>query len=712
MPPGYRERGKALAELGDMLLIRHRVFEAEPDLRYALALFAEALPELENDPAHRPLLLKRYAMAFITLHLQDGSVEHLEKAMRVLEPALNVSGRYRGTVIGTYGLLTFLRAGAEADPELEESALRIFAEAAEADPAWYGHRSRWGMALVRRYARSGDPADLDEAITRLSGALEDVDRADPHLGILALSLGEALLLRAERTADPDDRERALAAYRTAVSCTTAPAEQRATVAWRLAEVEAVSGRYTVALEEYGNALDLLDLAAWRGLPPDDAERLLARFSTLAVDAAACAIAAGEPVRAVELLEQGRGVLLGQALEARADYEEARRLAPAQVERLTEVLRGLEAPVTVLSPAEAVEENERRLRLSRERDELLLALRRIEGLERLLLPPRFADLQPPAGSGPIVIVNVSALRSDALLVTAEGVRVVPLSAGLSAEVPERVDALLEAPQQDAVLADLLEWLWTEVCRKVLAEIPDATRVWWCPTGLLTLLPLHAAGRTLDRVVSSYTPTLRLLARTRAARPGAGGGGVLQVVPRTPGEQPLPGAERELPVKVPVRRLAGPEAGAEALLETLPGHSWLHFAGHGEQDLEHPSRGRLLLHDGPVTVRDLSRSRLDGADVAFLGGCETARGGGVLADEVITLTTAMRLAGFRHAIGTLWEIPDPVAARFTRAFYREAARPDGSLDPERAAAALHTATLGLRSMFGPHPSAWAGFVHSGP
>ena len=77
--------------------------------------------------------------------------------------------------------------------------------------------------------------------------------------------------------------------------------------------------------------------------------------------------------------------------------------------------------------------------------------------------------------------------------------------------------------EATLSQVLEWLWDTVAEPVLAALgfDDAPeegqpwpRLWWCPTGLLTLFPLHAAGyhgtadgharSVLDRVVSSYTP----------------------------------------------------------------------------------------------------------------------------------------------------------------------------------------------------------------
>ncbi|WP_345034643.1 CHAT domain-containing protein [Streptomyces sannanensis] len=74
------------------------------------------------------------------------------------------------------------------------------------------------------------------------------------------------------------------------------------------------------------------------------------------------------------------------------------------------------------------------------------------------------------------------------------------------------------------------------------------VWWAPDGLLGQLPLHAAGHyddpagspgrrtVLDRVVPSYTPTVRALrhARQRASAPPARTpAGLIVAMPTTPG-----------------------------------------------------------------------------------------------------------------------------------------------------------------------------------
>lgn len=67
-----------------------------------------------------------------------------------------------------------------------------------------------------------------------------------------------------------------------------------------------------ALEAYSTALDLLQTIVTAGKTLDSRhERLLDRTKSLASDAAALAIEQRQLETAVELLEQGRGILLGQ-----------------------------------------------------------------------------------------------------------------------------------------------------------------------------------------------------------------------------------------------------------------------------------------------------------------------------------------------------------------------------------------------------------------
>jgi hypothetical protein len=82
-------------------------------------------------------------------------------------------------------------------------------------------------------------------------------------------------------------------------------------------------------------------------------------------------------------------------------------------------------------------------------------------------------------------------------------------------------------------------------KTIHKLP---RVWWMPLGLLGLFPLHAAGHSgeagaLDRVVSSYTSTLRVLAHTRGRPPAVTRRQLVVALEHTPGLPDLPNTVAE-------------------------------------------------------------------------------------------------------------------------------------------------------------------------
>lgn len=161
-------------------------------------------------------------------------------------------------------------------------------------------------------------------------------------------------------------------------------------------------------------------------------------------------------------------------------------------------------------------------------------------------------------------------------------------------------------------------------------------------------------------------------------------------------------------------AGP-APADALhdevVRALPHCRWAHFACHATNDLTDPSAGSLLLSDHltrPLTVLDLTRLRLDDAQLAFLSACATARTGPRLADEAIQLASAMQLVGYRHVVALLWPIADRPAVRVAGDIYVALA----AHGVATAAAAVHEAVLRCRERTPDRPSAWAAHIHSGP
>ncbi len=261
------------------------------------------------------------------------------------------------------------------------------------------------------------------------------------------------------------------------------------------------------------------------------------------------------------------------------------------------------------------------------------------------------------------------------------------------------------------------------RATPADDSDWPRFWWYPTGALTLLPIHAAGdhRTpgaavVDRVVSSYTSTLRALSDARSETAPTGPGRMLFVrMPETPGQQDLPNvrAEEKLVARLFADRYTpsiGPGATRDTVLKNLPDHTWVHFACHGEQNLGDPSRGGMIVEDGSLTVTGLGSRQCRG-EFAYLSGCKTAVGGVDLPDEAITLAAALHYTEYRHVIATLWSVSDAAAARVAADVYTALVH---DIEPraDGAAPALHRAVRQLRNRFREVPSVWTPFAHIGP
>ncbi|MEV6633714.1 CHAT domain-containing protein [Actinoplanes sp. NPDC051470] len=591
--------------------------------------------------------------------------------------------------------------------------------------------SNLGSALWIRYQLTGKARDLDRAARELCRATVEAPLPGRIHAVALSYLGRVLMDVWRRRHDDRTRAEAEEALRASVAVEVAPADFRAFVARLLGDFIVETGRPAEAVEAYATAVGLLEAIAWRGLSRPDQERLLAEFEDVAVDAAACALTAGRPRLAVELLEQGRGVLLTQVIDGRSGYDRLRAAAPEPAERLRAVQDELGA-----RSAEGGDQPDadRVHALVREQDRLLAEIRELPGFADFLRPPAFERLSAGAGGGPLVIVNVSRLRCDAITVAPDDVRVTALPGLDHAEVGRRADELLrfvagrdgDRRRPEAELGEILGWLWDVIAAPILADLdvagPD-TRLWWCPTGRLAILPLHAAGRhgaggrdtVLDRVVSSYTPTARALLHARPPRAAASTGtrALVVAMPHTDGYADLPGAEEELAevtARYPDATLAvGPAATRAAVLAAVAGCDLAHFACHAAHDLNAPSASRLLLHDRPLTVRDLVAHRAGQAELAYLSACETFSGSRRLPDEAISLAGTVQLAGFRQVIGTLWAVSDRYAPRVARAVYAGIAEAG---DLTGTAAALHDAVRSLRDRRPAAPSLWAPYVHIGP
>ncbi|WP_157520858.1 CHAT domain-containing protein [Herbidospora daliensis] len=547
--------------------------------------------------------------------------------------------------------------------------------------------------------------DLDEAVE--TGRRAAASSADAEIAFRA---GCALLGRAT---EADAREAVEILTRGARDEGSAP--QHRIEAYRaLAYAHAGLGDHPAALDAMDRAVALFPaVAPWR-LAREGRTRALGRHGELASEAAAAALDAGDPGRALTYLEQARVLLLGEALRMRSDLHD---LDPGDAAEFLRI-RDLLTAETEEKPGHLplLDSSGERLRLSRAFDDLLARIRRDH--PGFLVPPRLDGLLAQAAEGPIVLVSASAWRGDALIATPEGVRHVPLP-GLRHDDAVRWARGLDADSAPAntFLFPLLSWLWDTVAGPVLAALDPApgSRLWWCPAGALASLPLHAAGRHLeggprvgDRVVSSYTATVRALGHARTRRPGVGGA-LIVAVPEADGHVPLPGTVRELEKVAGHLGRAGIPVGtptrAAAILEALPASSVVHVAAHASADAQ-PWNGGVQLAGERLTVGEIARLDLSGAGLAYLSACETGVTRLGLADEAVHLAGAFQVAGFPQVVGSLWQVKDRIAARVADRVY-DTALPDLGRVPH----ALHAAVERIREDYPSSPALWAAFTHHG-
>jgi len=266
------------------------------------------------------------------------------------------------------------------------------------------------------------------------------------------------------------------------------------------------------------------------------------------------------------------------------------------------------------------------------------------------------------------------------------------------------------------------------------------IWWCPTGPLTSLPLHAAGiyaadndsktpriSVLDYVVSSYVPSLTALHNIfyrKMERPPFKMLSVIQS--NTPGQSELPATLDELEIIQKhtasigfgnhLKVLQDKDATYQAVMDGMKDHSWVHLACHGEQDVHDPTNSGLYLHDRMLGLQDIIKNPLPNADFAFLSACQTATGDAEQPDEAIHLAAGMLLAGYNGVIASLWSIGDNDAVAVADDVYGFLFKEGKAPDSRMAARALHNAVRNLREKHtgrfgGTNFTAWLPYIHVG-
>lgn len=760
---GRARKALVLTQLSNALRLRFDHIGSTADLQDALAIGRRAVDLIPDRSVHLAACHAGFAAVLLSEYERTGLSRRLDEAIAHVREAVTAARRHGYQRTSDLATLCYLlaqrgrRNGSKTDlDEAVETGRRALKQTRSVGRLLDRCRNNLALALRTRYEvrQTNDKStryqlrptesDLYEAERLADQAIAATISPDaPERANHQLNLALALRLLSEHNRSRDEtsesarrqQNQALQAARRATEHTSAdaPIRIRAGMAW--SEIAVSAGNYEQAVVAFENVIGLLPRLASRELHRFDQEVQLGRWSGIAGTAAACALSAGRHEVAVRFLEEGRGILASRAADLTGQIDRLRVDHPELAAAVKKLRAGLDAP--------AAEDRSARREHEQAWEQILEQVRRQPGFARFARGLSLEEAVSEGTKGPIIFVNIDKVRSDAILVDASGVRTVGLA--VTPQEATRQARKLHAalgsgrllnPVRQQDVTKVLGWMWDTIAEPVLAALgePYSTlskgeppRVWWVPTGPLAQLPIHAAGHhgsggrdsVIDRVISSYTPTIGGLAAARRRSYSQSSPRALVVaMPQTPGAAPIPYAAAEAET---VRRsftehqvLLGSQANSKAVRDALPSHEWAHFACHGVIDTQFPSRGRLLLHDhenSPWTVADISRLRLHNPQLAYLSSCDTARTGERHCDEAIHLASAFQLAGFPHVVATLWRIPDRVAQEFAESVYGEFARADRIATAENAARAVHKATLAARDRYPHLPGVWSGFIHVG-
>ncbi|ETS81126.1 hypothetical protein PFICI_06128 [Pestalotiopsis fici W106-1] len=728
-----------LNNLGVGLKYRYTLIGAIADLEEAIIAAREAVQATPRNHVDLGRHLNSLGVFLRDRYGVKRGMADLDEYIKVMQQAVEVTPQDHidsSQWLNNLGLAFFDRyRTTEAIADLEQS-ITTASQAVEATPQDHPNFSRWlynlGNRYGDRYARTGEISDLNDSITTIQQAANAIPQEHPYIADVLTGLGDRLRERYAKTEMMADLEASVQHFETALNNPTSLMVPRLRASHNLLSMSSVLQNKTHALRHARTAIYLLPQLAPRSLKSTDKHQALMQAAGLASNAAAIALHAGQPPSiAIEWLEIGRGVLAGSLQDMRSDISMLMQKHPALGTSFQRLRDFLDAPAqqsmstSASPPLERADftvqsSTDERIQTQKQLEELVNEIRRQPGFDRFLLPPSETDILKVGADGPVVVINVSTHRCDALIIHEHQMNCLELPHVTEEEIIEQRRHV----SKSSLL--MLEWLWDGIVSPVLESLGftqtpsdgNWPRIWWIPTGPLVGFPLHAAGyhldkasRTaLDRVISSYAISIKAIMHTRGQSRSrveclSTQRLVLVAMQDTPGLDQgwLQHAEEEV---AGVRKIGSsmqllisePTKSKKEVLSAMEGCEIFHFAGHGDTNQSWPLQSHLLLDDwkqDPLTIESLLETNLQrrAPYLAYLSACGSGR---VLNDasfdEGIHLISAFQLAGFRHVIGTLWNVDDRLCGDMARLVYE--ALKDGRLRDESPSRGLHFATKQLR------------------
>ena len=465
--------------------------------------------------------------------------------------------------------------------------------------------------------------------------------------------------------------------------------------------------------------------------------------------------------AIEVLETGRALLWSEMRRLRTSVDQLVSADPVLGHKFAAINRDLEQLTKSVPPSHKVSLGTedgagdsiravdpfgclllKQRGLLNERAKLISQIQALPGFDSFMKCPSFDTLRSAASSGPVIIINHSRWRSDILILL---YNMPPSLIQTPDDFFRRAGALkdklldsrhksgLDSHHYEETLAFVLDQLYELVGKPVIdrlrqLQVPEQSRIWWCPTSVFCSLPLHAMGPIpsdhgepryfLDLYICSYTPTLSALIQSHRCDSNLRSSDRPSMLLVAQPDLSLPTVRGEIQaiqaLDTEVTSLISEAATPDAVIDSFHHHRFVHFACHGTLEAGKPFDAGFELHgNARLALLEIVRAHLPSAEFAFLSACHTAEmTEGSVVEEGLHLAAAVPYCGFRSVVGTMWAMLDEDGRDLAENFYKALfANPRGTPYHERSAKALRFAVKKLRRKRYITLERWVNFVHYG-
>ena len=689
-PPQSRSKAGRLSSMGRLLQEYYQQSGDFDTLREALDYSTQAVQSMRSFDPKAGSWLHNLSMLTLSVYERTGATEDLNSAISCEIKALNATpdsepiyaDRLSG--LGTLHSHKFDRSRSEKDLNL---AIRFFSEALSLTKCGYKSRTGFlnnlGNQLVKKFKVSTSVAEISRALHCFDEAI-NLSRDSPHrltywnnmslalhaayessqdqlflstsIEILHQGLKEASLHHPLRpqvlsalaaaysdlsmihtctpTASSVYGGTALKVFLEVYQSDFAPPLLRIQAAHLASDVYVSHRQIKKARMLLMKALELFPLVTSRALDIEDQQHILSRLANfVSILASATLEDTDEIDLALELLDEGRGIILGNLLRNDASLsllktgdDKSAALATRFHVLQSRLQEATMETLNGISIAEYKRKIEQDLRASVDE------IRSIPGFERFQTTLKIDEIMQAAKGRVIIVINVTSLRADAFIITERSVNIFELR---TVEYEDTITHIrnfrsrvlgAKADRQNRLMRESLTWLWDHVVNPVFQYMqltPPARnrrrpRISWICTGAMSNAPVHAAtnyrvrdghSTALRFCLPSHGSTIKTIASTQddltdsdAQDPAVRFLGVKMAT--TPGKkQPLQGLDQEfeavksnLPVGSTATEL--PQPSSDQLVSALPDSNIVHFACHGESHPNNPSKSCLIFQKSPL------------------------------------------------------------------------------------------------------------------